>query len=45
MPWICFALMDIHILSPFILFAIFSISVSILDIFLPFDTLGKDLDE
>ena len=44
MPWICFALIDINILSPFILFAILSLSVSILDMFLPYDTLGKDLD-
>jgi len=44
MPWVCFALMDIDILSPFLLFAALSVSVSVLDIFLPFDTLGKDLD-
>jgi len=43
MPWICYYLADRDLLSPFILFAVLSIITSISNIFLPFDTMGKEL--
>mmetsp|Transcript_18270 Transcript_18270/g.1602 ORF Transcript_18270/g.1602 Transcript_18270/m.1602 type:complete len:117 (+) Transcript_18270:171-521(+) len=44
MPWICLFLVSIDLMSPFLLFSFVAISTAILDISLPYDTLGRDLD-
>ena len=44
MPWVCLSLMIIELRSPFILFGILSVLTAFLDFFLPYDTLGRELD-
>ena len=44
MPWVCYSLMSFEIFYPFLLFAFLSFIVAILNCFLPFDTLGRELD-
>jgi len=45
MPWVCIKLADSDLFSPFLIFACLSILISIIDLLLPYDTLGKDLDK
>lgn len=44
MPWICMSLAAKDLFSPFLLFSVVSLMTSVLDSFLPYDTLGKELD-
>jgi len=44
MPWIVMYMSSQDLRSPFILFALLSIMTSFSNIFLPFETLGKELE-
>lgn len=44
MPWICAKLQEYELLLPFLLFSILSLSMSALLTLLPYDTLGRDID-
>lgn len=44
MPWIVMFMSNADLRSPFILFAILSVITSVTNFFLPFDTLGKELE-
>lgn len=44
MPWICIYLSTMDLLSPFLLFAAISLLTSVSNFYLPFDTLGKEID-
>lgn len=41
---ICLFLVSLDEMSPFLLFAVLSVITAMLDVTLPFDTLGRDLD-
>ena len=44
MPWICMYLESVDTRSPFILFALLSLTTCVSNFFLPFDTMGKELE-
>lgn len=44
MPWICTYLSSIQLLSPYLLFGIVSLASSVINVFIPFETLGRELD-
>jgi MFS transporter, putative metabolite:H+ symporter len=45
MPWICMYMAGVDLLSPFLLFAMIAVITSISNFFLPYDTMGKELEE
>ncbi|CAD8099055.1 unnamed protein product [Paramecium sonneborni] len=44
MPWICLYLSSFDLLSPFLLFTVISLMTSLTNCFLPYDTLGKEIE-
>lgn len=44
MPWVCMFLCTKELLSPFILFSLLSVITSFSNFFLPYDTMGKELN-
>ena len=44
MPWTCMALATRDLLSPFLLFAVLSIMASVGNTFLPYETMGREMD-
>jgi len=43
-PWISMSLMHINLLSPFLLFSAISLLTALMDLWIPFDTTGIELD-
>ena len=45
MPWICNSLSNYDLLSPFLLFALITLLMSVFTFQLPYDTLGREMDK